>query len=150
MRNTYLKTDLALEWFHARMYVRVLFEPARRGERLTAFRARVRTGARVVRPDVPLQVTRVAEHFRARFASEFPTVRECQVPDQTRFPAVRLRAQLATVLVGLVMVPGHQMIVQSEKQTPKEKNPFARNCPFGESRSDVRYTRRVTVGRYFE
>lgn len=94
------------------MYVRVLLEPAGRGERLAAFGARVRSGARVVGPDVPLQVTRVAEHLGARLARELPAVRQRQVPDQARLPAVRLRAQLASVLAGLVVMPGHQVIVQ--------------------------------------
>lgn len=45
------------------MYVRVLFESARRRERLAAFGTRVRSGARVISPDVPLKVTRVTKHF---------------------------------------------------------------------------------------
>lgn len=99
------------------MYVRVLFESAGRGERLAAFGTRVRTGARVARPDVPLQVARVAEHPGTGLARELSAVRERRVSDQARSPAVRLRAQLAAVLAGLVMVSGHQMIVQSVKRT---------------------------------
>lgn len=89
------------------MYVRVLFEPAGRGERFAAFRARVRPGTRVIGPDVSLQVTRVAEHLRARFASKLPAVGQGQMPDKARFPAVRLRAQLAAVLASPVLVSGH-------------------------------------------
>lgn len=92
--------------------MRVLLEPAGSGERLAALGTRVRPGPRVVGPDVPLQVTRVAEHFGTSLARELPAVRERQVPDQTRLPAVRLRAQLASVLARLVMMSGHQVIVQ--------------------------------------
>lgn len=99
------------------MYVRVLFEPAGRGERLAAFGTRVRPGARVIGPDVPLQVARVAEHFRTGLARELSAVGERQVPDQTGFPAVRLRAELAAVLAGFVMMTGHQMIVEPVGKT---------------------------------
>lgn len=87
--------------------MRVLFEPAGRGKRFAALRARVRPGARVIGPDVPLQVARVAEHLRAGLASELPAMGQGQVSDKARFPAVRLRAQLAAVLAGPVLVPGH-------------------------------------------
>lgn len=97
------------------MYVRVLFESAGRRERLAAFGTRVRSGARVIGPDVPLQVTRVAEHLRARLARELSAVGQGQVPDETRFPAVRLRTQLAAVLAGFVLMSSHQVIVQSGK-----------------------------------
>lgn len=100
--------------------MRVLFETAGRGERLTAFGTRVRSGARVIGPDVPLQVTRVAEHLGTRFAGELSAVGQGLVPDQARFPAVRLRAQIAPVLVGFVMVAGHQVIVQPATDTKKK------------------------------
>lgn len=89
------------------MYVRVLFEPAGRGKRFAALGARVRPGTRVIGPDVPLQVTRIAEHLRARLASELPAMGQGQMSDKARFPTVRLRAQLAAVLAGPVLVSGH-------------------------------------------
>lgn len=56
------------------MYVRVLFESAGRGERFAAFGTRVRPGASVIGPDVPLEVAGVAEHFRTRLAGELSAV----------------------------------------------------------------------------
>lgn len=97
------------------MYVRVLFETTRRRERLAAFGTRVRPSSGVIGPDVPLQVTRVAENFGTSFAREFSAVSEGQVPDQTRFPTVRLWTELTAVLTGFIMMTGHQMIVQSKK-----------------------------------
>lgn len=93
------------------MYVRVLFETTWRRERLTAFGARVWSGTRVIGPDVPLQVARIAENFRTGLARELPAVGQCQVPDQAGLPAVRMRAQLTPVLVGFVMVSRNQMVV---------------------------------------
>jgi len=63
-----LEADFALEGLDARVDVRVLLESAGGGERLAALVTRVRPGADVVRADVPLEVARVAEDFRAVFA----------------------------------------------------------------------------------
>lgn len=68
--------------------MRVLFESAGRGERLTAFGTRVRPGASVIGSYVPLQVARVAENLGTSLARKLSAVREGQVPDQTRLPAV--------------------------------------------------------------
>lgn len=108
----HLKADLALKRFHAGMYVRMLLEPAGRGKRLAALGTGVRPGARVIGPDVPLQVTGVTEHLGTGLARELAAVGQSKVPDQARLPAVRLRAQLAPVLVGLVVVTGYQVIVE--------------------------------------
>jgi len=101
------------------VYVRVLLESAGRGERLAALGTGVRPGARVIGPDVPLQVAGVAEHLGTGLASELSAVGQSQVPDQARLPAVRLRAQLAPVLAGLVVVTGYQVIVEPADTTEK-------------------------------
>jgi len=68
-----LEADLALERFDAAVDVLVLFEAARRGERLAAVRTRVSSAAAgaaegVRRPHVPLQVAGIGERLVARFA----------------------------------------------------------------------------------
>lgn len=66
--HTYFETNFAFERFHTRMYMRVLFQTGRCGERFTACLARVRPRSVVVRSDMPLQITRLAERFIAIFA----------------------------------------------------------------------------------
>ena len=63
-----LEADLALERLDAAVYVLVLLETARRGERLATVRTRVSAGAAegVRRADVTLQVAGVRERLLTR------------------------------------------------------------------------------------
>ena len=64
--------NLAPERLDGAVDVRVLLQPARRGEGLAALRAGVAPGPDVRGPDVALQVARVGEHLVAVLTREPP------------------------------------------------------------------------------
>ena len=63
-----LEANLAPEWLHAAVDVRVLLETAAGGERLATFWTGVAPCTYMGRPDVPLKVAWVREHLVAIFA----------------------------------------------------------------------------------
>ena len=65
-------TNLTPERFDGAVNVSVLLQSTRRGECLATLGAGVTPGAHVTRPDVPLQVARVGEHFVAILTREPP------------------------------------------------------------------------------
>ena len=97
------------------MDVRVLLESTGSSERFAALGTRVSPGSDVRRPDVALQVRRVAEHFGAVFAriTTAQTVRQDRVSAQQLPAAVDLGAKGARVTTRRVLVRADQVSVQS-------------------------------------
>lgn len=84
-----LETDFADEGLDAAVDVRVLLEPAGRGEGLITLRAGMRTGSRVLGAQVPLQVAGIGKSLVAVIAEKQLVVPEVGILvfHEFRFPS---------------------------------------------------------------
>ena len=135
MWDSYLEAHFTLEGLHARVYVRVLLESRRRGERFPALGARMGASTHVVGPNVPLEVAGVCEslqtftmttspgwlrpHLWTVLAVVFPVlaVHHRAVLDEAGPVRVGLGAEVAGVLVPAVVMLDHEVVVEPGKTT---------------------------------
>jgi hypothetical protein len=108
-----LEAHLTLERLHARVYMRVLLKPRRRGERLSAFWTRMGSRAHVMGPYVPLEITGVGEDLWAVLAMVLPVLAVDHRPVlyEARAMRVGLGAKVAPVLIPAVVVLDDEMVV---------------------------------------
>lgn len=109
-----LEANLALEGFHRRVDVCVLFETGTRREGFPALRAGVGTGPDVLGADVPLQDRWVRENPGAVLTREALVLSVYYlVLDEVWSPREGSRAVLALELASLEAVDCHQVLVQT-------------------------------------